>query len=109
MKTEAKQFNKLMNTGKFFSTIAKLTDTSKAFFLLDVIVKVKTVEHIFIEKHPPSELIDDNSITPVPSETTPFYASIFDQIKSQQIKKAAMRMQASHGPTETQWLRRSYA
>ena len=55
--TEAQQFNKLMNTGKISSAIAKLTDTSKGVLSLDEIVKGKTVEHILIEKHPASKPI----------------------------------------------------
>ncbi|XP_063713736.1 deoxynucleoside kinase-like [Symsagittifera roscoffensis] len=39
IETEAQQFNKLMNTGKISSAIAKLTDTSKGVLSLDEIVK----------------------------------------------------------------------
>ena len=78
--TEAQQFNKLMNTGKISSAIAKLTDTSKGVLSLDEMVKGKTVEQILIEKHPPSKPIDENYITPVSNKTIPFHPSIFDQI-----------------------------
>ena len=78
--TEAQHFNKLLNTGKISSATAKLTDTSKGVLLLDEIVKCKTVEHTLIDKHPPSEPIDENYITPVSNETIPFHPSIFDQI-----------------------------
>ena len=97
--TEAQQFNKLMNTGKISSAIAKLTDTSKGVLSLDEIVKGKTVEHTLIEKNPPSKPIDENYITPVPNETNPFHPSIFDQINGQHIKKAATRTHGSHGPS----------
>ena len=97
--TEAQQFNKLMNTGKISSAIAKLTDTSKSVFSLDEIVKDKTVEQTLIEKHPPSKPTNANYITPVSSETIPFHTSIFDQIIGQHIKKAAMRTHGSHGPS----------
>ena len=53
--TEAQRFNKIMNTGKISSAIAKQTDASKGVLSLDEIVKGKTVEQTFIEKHPPSE------------------------------------------------------
>ena len=99
IETEAQQFNKLMNTGKISSAIAKLTDTSKGVLSLDEIVKGKTVEQTLIEKHPPSEPINENYITPVSNETIPFHPSIFDQINSQHIKKAAMRTHGSHGPS----------
>ena len=97
--TEAQQFNKLMNTVKIPSAIAKLTDTSKGVLSLDEIVKGKTVEQTLIEKHPPSEPINENYITPVSNETIPFNPSIFDQINDQHIKKAAMRTHGSHGPS----------
>ena len=97
--TEAQQFNKLMNTVKIPSSIAKLTDTSKGVLSLDEIVKGKTVEQTLIEKHPPSEPINENYITPVSNETIPFNPSIFDQINDQHIKKAAMRTHGSHGPS----------
>ena len=97
--TEAQQFNKLMNTGKMSSSIAKLTDTSKGVLSLDEIVKGKTVEQTLIEKHSPSKPIDENYITPVSNETIPFHPSIFDQINGQHIKKAAMRTHGSHGPS----------
>ena len=97
--TEAQQFNKLMNTGKISSAIAKLTDTSKGVLSLGEIVKGKTVEQTLIEKHPPSEPINENYITPVSNETIPFHPSIFDQINGQHIKKAAMRTHGSHGPS----------
>ena len=97
--TEAQQFNKLMNTGKISSAIAKLTDTSKGVLSLDEIVKSKTVEQTLIEKHPPSEPINENYNTPVSNETIPFHPSIFDQINGQHIKKAAMRTHGSHGPS----------
>ena len=61
--------------------------------------KVKTVEQTFIEKHPPSEPIDENNITPVSNETIPFHQSIFRQINGQHIKKAAMKTHGSHGPS----------
>ena len=64
-KTEAQQFNKLMNTIKLSSAIAKLTDTSKGVLSLDEMVEGKTVEQILIEKHPPSKPIDENYIPPV--------------------------------------------
>ena len=70
--TEPQQFNKLMNTGKVSSARAKLTDTSKGVFLLNEISKIKTKERTFIEKHPPSETIDDNYITEVSNEIIPF-------------------------------------
>ena len=35
VETEAQQFNKLMNTGKISSAIAKLTDTSKGVLSLE--------------------------------------------------------------------------
>ena len=97
--TEAQQFNKLMNTGKISSAIAKLTDTSKGVLSLDEIVKGKTVEQTLVEKHPPSEPINENYITPVSNKTIPFLPSIFDQINDQHIKKAAMRTHGSHGPS----------
>ena len=50
--TEAQQFNKLMNTRKISSPIAKLTDASNGVLSLDEIVKGKTVEETLIEKHP---------------------------------------------------------
>ena len=95
--TEAQQFNKLMNTGKITSAIAKLTDTSKSVLLLDEIVKGKTVEQTLIEKHPPTKPIYETYITPVSNETVPFHRSIFDQINGQHIKKAAMRTHGSQG------------
>ena len=52
--SEAQQFNKLMNTGKISSAIAKLTGTSKGALSLDKTVKGKKVEQTIIEKHPPS-------------------------------------------------------
>ena len=88
--TEAQQINKLMKTGKISSAIAKLTDTSKAVLALDEIVKGKTVEQTLIEKHPPSEPIDENYITTVSTETIPFHPLIFDQMNGQHIKKAAI-------------------
>ena len=97
--TEAQQFNKLMNTGKITSAIAKLTDTSKGVLSLDEIFKGKTVEQTLIEKHPPSKPIDENYITPVSNETILFNQSLFDQINGQHIKKAAMRTHGSHGPS----------
>ena len=97
--TEAQQLNKLMNTGKITSAIAKLTDKSKGVLSLDEIVEGKVVEKTFIEKHPPSEPIDENYITPVSNETIPFHPSIFDQINGQHIQKAAMRLHGSHGPS----------
>ena len=97
--TEAQQFYKLMNTGKISSAIAKLTDTSKGVLSLDEIVKGKTVEQTLIEKHPPSEAIDENYITPVSNETIPFHPSKFNQINGQHIEKAAMRTHGSHGPS----------
>ena len=99
IETEAQQFNKLMNTGKISSAIAKLKDKSKGVLLLDEIVKCKTVEQTCIEQHPPSEPIDGNYITPVSNETIPFHPSIFDQINGQYIQKAAMRTHGSHGPS----------
>ena len=98
-KTEAQKFNKLINTGKISSAIAKLTDTSKGVLSLDEIVKGKTVEQTPVAKHPPSEPINENYITPVSNETIPFHPSIFDQINGQPIKKAAMRTHGSHGPS----------
>ena len=86
-----------MNTGKISSAIAKATDTSKGVLSLDEIVKNKTVEQTFMEKHSPSEPIDENYITPVSNETVPFHPSIFDQINGQHIKIAAMRTHASQG------------
>ena len=97
--TEKQQFNKLMNTGEISRAIRKLTDTSKGVLSLDEIVKGKTVEHTFIEKHPPSKPIDENYITPVSNETIPFHPSIFDQKNGQHIKKAAMRTHGSQGPS----------
>ena len=97
--TEAQQFNQLMNTGKISSAIAKLTDTSKGVLSLDEIVKGKTVEQTLIEKHPPSEPIDENYITPVSKETVHFHPSIFDQINGQHIKNAAMRAYGSQRPS----------
>ena len=70
--TETQHFNKLMNTGKITSAIAKLTDTSKGDLSLNEIVKDKTVEQTLIEIHPPSKSIDENYITPVSNETIPF-------------------------------------
>ena len=99
IETEAQQFKKLMNFGKISSAIAKLTDTSKGVLSLDEIVKGKTVEQTLIEKHPQSEPINENYITPVSNETIPFHPSIFDQINGQHIKKAAMRTHGSHGPS----------
>ena len=97
--TEAQQLNKLMNTGKISSAIAKLTDTSKGVLSLNEIVKGKTVEQTLIEKHTPSKAIDENYITPVSNETIPFHPSIFDQINGQRMKKGAMRTHGSHGPS----------
>ena len=97
--TVAQQFKKLMNTGKISSAIAKLTDTSKGVLLLDEIVKGKTVEQTLLEKHPPSEPINENYITPVSQETIPFHPSIFHQVNGQHIKKAAMRTHGLHGPS----------
>ena len=57
-----------MNTGKTSTAIAKLTDTSKSVFLLDEIVKVKTVEQTLIEKHPLSEPDDANFFTSMSKE-----------------------------------------
>ena len=97
--TEAQQFNKLMNTGKISSAIAKLTDTSKGVLSRDEIVKCKTLEQTLIERHPPSEPIDDNYTTPVSKETIPFHPSIFDEINGQHIKKAAIGTHGSDGPS----------
>ena len=72
-----------MNTGKTSSAIAKLTDTSKSVFLLDEIVKVKTVEQTLIEKHPLSE----------PDDANFFYFNV----KGINFKKVAMRTHGSHG------------
>ena len=97
--SEAQQFNKLMNTGKISSAIAKLTDTSKGVLPLVEIVKGKKVGQTLIEKHPPSEPIDENYITPVSNETIPFHPSIYNQINGQHVKRAAMRTHGSHGPS----------
>ena len=94
--TEAQNFNKLINTGKISSAIAKLTDTSKSVLSLDEIAEGKTVEHTLIEKHQPSKPIDENYNTPVSNETIPFHPSIFDQINGQHFKKAAMRTHGLH-------------
>ena len=88
-----------MKTGKISSAIAKLTDTSRGVLSLDEIVKGKTVEQTLIEKHQPSKPIDENYVAPISKETIPFHSSIFDQINSQHIKKAAMRPHGSHGPS----------
>ena len=96
--TEAQQFNKLMNTGKISSAIAKLTDTSKGVLSLDEIVIGKAVEQTLIEKHQSSEPFDENFITPVSNETIPFHPSTFNQMKGQHIKKAHMKTHGSHGP-----------
>ena len=85
IETEAQQFNKLMNTAKISSVIANLTDKTKDVFSLDEIVKSKTVEQTLIEKHLPSEPIDENCFTPVSDETIPFHPSIFDQTNGQHI------------------------
>ena len=80
-----------MNTGKISRAIAKLTENreltesktnskSKGVLSLDEIVKGKTKEQTLIEKHQPSEPIDENYNTPVSNETIPFHPSIFDQI-----------------------------
>ena len=97
--SEAQQFNKLMNTGKISSAIAKLTDTSMGVISLDEIVKGKKVEQTLIEKHTPSEPIDGNYITPVSNETIPFHPSIFHQINGQHVKRADMRTHGSPGPS----------
>ena len=99
VETEAQHFNKLMNTGKISSAIAKLTDTSKGVLSFDEIVKGKTVEQTLIEKHPLSKPIDENYFLPVSNETIPFHPSIFDQINCQHSKKAAMRTHRSHQPS----------
>ena len=97
--TEAQQSNKLMNTGKISSAIAKLTHTPNGVLSLDEIVEGKAVEQTLIEKHPPSKPIDENYITTVSNETIPFHPSIFDQINGHHIKKAAMRTHGLHGPS----------
>ena len=97
--TESQQFNKLMNTGKISSAIAKLKETFISFFSLNNIVIIKAVEQTLIETHPPSEPIDENYITPVVTETIPFNPLIFHQINGQHIKKAALRTHGSHGPS----------
>ena len=84
---EAQQFNNFMNNGKISCAIAELTNTSKGVLLLDEIVERKTVEQTLTEKHPLSEPIDENYITPVSNETILFQPSIFDQINGQHIKK----------------------
>ena len=42
VETEAQQFNKLLNTGKISSAIAKLTDNSKGVLSLEETVKGQT-------------------------------------------------------------------
>ena len=57
-----------MNSGKRSNGIAKLKETSKSVLSLDEVVKGKVAEQNFFEKHPPSEPIDENYITPVSNE-----------------------------------------
>ena len=52
-----------------------------------------------MEKHPPSETIDENYNTPVSNGTILLHLSIFDQINGQHIKNAAMRTHGSYGPS----------
>ena len=85
-----------MNTGKTSSALSKLTDVSKGVLLLDEIVKVKTVVQILIEKHPPSEPIEEKYITPVSNEIISFHPTLFDQINGPQIKKPPIRRHGSH-------------
>ena len=60
VETEAQQFNKLRNTGKKSSAVAKLPDTSKGVLSLEETIKGQTVEQIIIEKHPPAEPVNSN-------------------------------------------------
>ena len=63
--TEAQKFNKRINARKILRAIANITDSSKGVLSLDEIVKGKTKEQNFIEKHLPSEPIDENYIKQV--------------------------------------------
>ena len=99
VETEAQQFNKLMNTGKISSAIAKLTDTSEGVLSLEETVKGQTVEQILTEKHPPDEPVNSNYITSCSEDTIPFHSSTFDQINAQKVRKAAMTTHGSHGPS----------
>ena len=96
---EIKRFNKLMEKGKISSSIRCLTEETGGVLSLSEKINGETVEAILQRKHPKGQPINEELIVPKDGHTLPYHSSIYDQINSTRIRKAAMKTHGSHGPS----------
>ena len=89
---EAKQFDKLMSTGKISAAIGYLSDKkTKGVLPLNEVIEGKTVLNILKEKHPPAKTANTNYITELNEDTMPYQPSIFEQINAKTVRKSALK------------------
>ena len=97
---EAKQFDKLMSTGKISAAIGCLSDKKTQKVLpLNEVIEGKTVLNILKEKHPPAKTANTNYITELNDDTMPYHPSIFEQINAKEFRKLTLKTHGSHGPS----------
>ena len=95
--SDLKSFNKFMCQGKISSVLICLSNHQKGGILsLKEKTGEKAVLELLKEKHPSPGTLEEDFITEE-VDTLPYHDSIFDEINSATIRKAAMRTHGSHG------------